>query len=114
MGRWLLNEGRLNFLFISSGLGAAVNVALNLLLIPRYGGMGAAVATVISYAMAGLFACFLYRPAWRNGWMMIKALLVPFRSLVHLVKRGGGKGGSGAGRGSGAVGTNENDNGYDE
>ena len=62
--------------------GAVVNVALNLVLIPRYGGMGAAVATVISYAVAGLFACFLYRPTWRNGWMMVKALLVPFRACA--------------------------------
>lgn len=88
MSRWLLNEGKLTFLFISSGLGAIVNVGLNLYLIPRYGGMGAAVATVISYATAGLFACFLYRPTWRTGWMMIKALFVPFRSLAGLVRKG--------------------------
>ena len=105
MSRWLLNEGRLNFLFISNGLGAAVNIALNLFLIPRYGGMGAAVATVISYAFAGLFACFLYRPARRNGWMMIKALLIPFRALAHMVKKGGE---------NGAGGNNENGNGHDE
>jgi len=109
MSRWLLNEGKLVFLFISSGLGAIINVTLNLLLIPRYGGMGAAVATVISYAVAGLFACFLYRPTWRSGWMMVKALLVPFRSLAHIVKRAGGKGGDGAGRDSGAeAGPDEN------
>ena len=88
MSRWLLNEGKLTFLFISSSLGAIVNVALNLYLIPRHGGMGAAVATVISYAIAGLFSCFLYRPTWHTGWMMIKALLVPFRSLAGLVRRG--------------------------
>jgi PST family polysaccharide transporter len=84
MHRWLLNEGRLLFLFLSSGLGAVANVTLNIFLIPRYGIMGAAVATVISYALAGLLACFLYRPAWRNGWMMIKALFVPLRSLARL------------------------------
>jgi PST family polysaccharide transporter len=88
MSRWLLNEGKLTFMFISSGVGAVVNVALNLFLIPRYGGMGAAVATVISYAFAGLIACFFYRPTWGSGWMMVKALLVPFRSLALLVKRG--------------------------
>jgi hypothetical protein len=53
--------------------------------------MGAAVATVISYAVAGLFACFLFRPTWRNGWMMVMALMVPFRSLAFLVRRGGDK-----------------------
>lgn len=113
MSRWLLNEGKLNFLFISGGLGAIVNVALNLFLIPRYGGMGAAVATVISYAIAGLFACFLYRPTWRNGWMMIKALLVPFRSLAYLVKRGGGRGEGGAGNGRDDAGESEGGTGMD-
>jgi PST family polysaccharide transporter len=92
MSRWLLNEGELSFLFISSGLGATVNVALNLYLIPRHGGMGAAVATVISYAMAGLFACFLYGPARRNGWMMVKALFAPIRSLALLVRKAGAGG----------------------
>ncbi len=118
MSRWLINEGKLNFLFISSGLGAVVNVALNLVMIPRYGGMGAAVATVISYAIAGLFSCFLYRPTWSNGWMMIKALLIPFRALAHMAKRGGGKSNGGAGRDSGADNgpgeISEIDNGHDE
>jgi hypothetical protein len=78
--------------------------------------MGAAVATVISYAIAGLFACFLYRPTWRSGWMMIKALLVPFRSLAYLVNRGGGKGegGAGNGRDGGAGRNNVNVDGKDE
>jgi O-antigen/teichoic acid export membrane protein len=92
MHRWLINEGRLIFLFLSSGLGAVVNVGLNLYLIPEYGGMGAAVATVISYALASLFACFLWRPAWNNGWMMVKALFVPLRALARLATgRSGGE-----------------------
>jgi PST family polysaccharide transporter len=33
-----------------------VNVLLNLVLIPKYSAMGAAIATVISYATAGVFA----------------------------------------------------------
>jgi PST family polysaccharide transporter len=87
MHRWLLNEGRLIFLFLSSGLGAVVNIVLNIYLIPRYSGMGAAVSTVISYAIASLFVCFLYRPAWHNGGMMIKAIFVPVRSLARLAGR---------------------------
>jgi PST family polysaccharide transporter len=97
MSRWLLNEGRLVFMFASSGLGAVLNVALNLWLIPAHGGMGAAVATVISYAAASLLACFLYRPTWRNGWMMVKALLVPFRAVYGLARRGGGADENGSG-----------------
>lgn len=87
LGQWLLNEGLLHFLFISNGLGAAANVALNLYLIPRYGGMGAAVATVISYACASHVACLFYRPARRQGWLMTKALFVPLRAAAALLRR---------------------------
>jgi PST family polysaccharide transporter len=87
MSRWLLNENELKFLFISNGMGAAVNVLMNLWLIPLYGGMGAAIATVVSYACAGQVSCFLYRPTWKPGWMMLKATFVPLRAAAHLIGR---------------------------
>jgi PST family polysaccharide transporter len=87
LGRWLLNEGEMRFLFISNGLGAAVNILLNLVLIPLYGGMGAALATVVSYACAGLFSCFLYRSTRQSGWMITKAIFVPFRALAGILRR---------------------------
>jgi O-antigen/teichoic acid export membrane protein len=40
---------RTQFNWVVTGAAAAVNVALNLLLIPRYGMMGAAVATIAAY-----------------------------------------------------------------
>ena len=49
--------------------GLAVNVALNLLLIPRWGGIGAACATVVSYWLAAHGTCFLLpwlRPTGRE------------------------------------------------
>lgn len=58
-------------------LGCALNIALNYLLIPRYGGMGAAVASVISYWFAAHGACFLFRPLRRTGAMLTRALLCP-------------------------------------
>jgi PST family polysaccharide transporter len=36
--------------------GAVINVVMNLYLIPRYAAMGAAIATVVSYAISGVFA----------------------------------------------------------
>ena len=36
--------------------GAVINVAMNLYLIPRYSAMGAAIATVVSYAISSVFA----------------------------------------------------------
>ena len=40
---------RTQFNWVVTGLGAAANFALNVLLIPRYGMMGAAIATVAAY-----------------------------------------------------------------
>jgi O-antigen/teichoic acid export membrane protein len=42
---------RTQFNWVITGLAAAVNIALNLTLIPPYGMMGAAVATVVAYAV---------------------------------------------------------------
>jgi PST family polysaccharide transporter len=79
LSRWLLAEDLLRFSLVTHVAGALVNVALNLLLIPRYGAIGAAVATVISYACAGWLALFLAPRTRPIGWMMARALLLPFR-----------------------------------
>jgi O-antigen/teichoic acid export membrane protein len=70
-----MNWTRLNFSTIL--LGALLNVALNFLLIPRYGGIGAAVASCLSYWFAAHGACFLYKPLFRTGRMLGKAMLYP-------------------------------------
>jgi len=88
LGRWLLNEGLLHFLFVSNSVGAAANVVLNLFLIPAYGGVGAAIATVISYAAAGYVACFLTPGTREAGRMLSLALVVPARAVIRLVRGG--------------------------
>ncbi len=87
LGRWFITEDLLSFAFISNGLGALVNVLLNLVLIPRYAATGAAVATVISYASAGYFACFVHPKTREAAWMMSRALAVPVRALAALLRR---------------------------
>jgi PST family polysaccharide transporter len=93
LGRWFITENLLEFAFISNGLGAIANVVLNLILIPRYGGMGAAVATVISYAAAGYLACFIHPKTREAAAMMSRALIVPLRALAAVL-RARGKGGA--------------------
>lgn len=63
--------------FVTLALGAALNVLLNLYLIPRYGGMGAAIASCISYWFAAHGACFLYRPLHKTAGMLTKAIFYP-------------------------------------
>ena len=54
-GRWFIVEGRQILSMQRTALGAVVNVALNFVLIPRFGPIGAAWATVISYSVSDLF-----------------------------------------------------------
>lgn len=89
--QWLMAENLTRFSFLTTSLGAITNVILNFILIPNYQGNGAALATVISYAVASHVACILYPPMFGTGWMLTKALFIPFRvrqNLVYLSKLG--------------------------
>jgi len=62
---------------ISVGIGAAVNILLNALFIPRYGTMGAVAATCFSYWFAVHGSCLLLPPLRKTGGMITKALIFP-------------------------------------
>jgi PST family polysaccharide transporter len=53
---WNVSENLLTLAFYRTLVGAVTNVLLNLVLIPKYSAMGAAIATVVSYGIAGVFA----------------------------------------------------------
>jgi PST family polysaccharide transporter len=59
--QWFVAENRQILSFQRTLLGAVVNVILNLILIPPFGPIGAAVATVIAYAMAAFLADLLQK-----------------------------------------------------
>jgi len=63
--------------FFTVALGCVVNVVLNYLLIPAYGGMGAVIASCIAYWTAAHGACFVYKPLHKTGFMLTKALVFP-------------------------------------
>ncbi|HEY9770028.1 MAG TPA: flippase [Coleofasciculaceae cyanobacterium] len=77
--KWLIVENFTRFNFATTILGAITNVWLNFVLIPIYGGVGAAIATVIAYAVSSHVACFIYPKMFNCGWMLTKALFVPLR-----------------------------------
>jgi PST family polysaccharide transporter len=80
--KWFVTEDLLKFL-IWRQLGAAtLNIALNLLLIPLYGGVGAAVATVIAYSFAYYLSCFTSRKTTSAGQWMTEAIVWPLRRLT--------------------------------
>jgi PST family polysaccharide transporter len=71
---WIATEELTKFAFVASSLGAVLNILLNWWLIPLYGAVGAAVATVISYGFTDYVMCFIYPPARPMGWVMTKAM----------------------------------------
>jgi O-antigen/teichoic acid export membrane protein len=77
-GRWLVAQNYTRFAMVAAMLGALVNVGLNLLLLPDYGGVGAAWATLV--------ACLIWKPVRIAAVQMMKALVVPFR-LRRVINR---------------------------
>ncbi len=70
-------EGLLVQSMLATLLGAAVNVGLNLLLIPRFAGLGAAVATLVSYGVSAYGSSFLLAALRPLGLLQTRALLLP-------------------------------------
>lgn len=78
-GQWLVHQGHGAFYLASTLSGAALNVGLNLVMIPRWGALGAAVATLISYAAAAWLSSYFHPPSRRTASQLALALLLPFR-----------------------------------
>ena len=70
-----MNWTRLYLVIVA--LGAVLNVGLNYVLIPRYGGMGAVIASLVSYWFVAHGSCFLFKPLRKTGAMLTKALVYP-------------------------------------
>lgn len=77
--QWLMAENLTQLSFACTFLGTVINIALNFWLIPQSGGVGAAIATVISYAVSSYFTCIVYPRMFDTAWMLTKALFVPLR-----------------------------------
>ena len=80
--KWFLAENRQMLSFQRTALGAVVNVILNFLLIPDFGPIGAAIATVVSYATAA----FLFDVAQQETRQMF-AMKVRSLNLVASLAR---------------------------
>jgi len=87
LSKWLIAENLFVFSFVTHTSGAVVNILLNLILIPQLGGIGAAIATLISYATASYFSLFLNSKTWDMAMMMTKALIVPIRNINSLITK---------------------------
>ncbi|WP_172891195.1 flippase [Dolichospermum compactum] len=84
MSNWIVAEGLQKLNLYAKLIGLCANIMLNLLLIPLYQGIGAAIATLISASIANYF-CFLFWEKTReNAILTTKALFLPLRLLTLL------------------------------
>ncbi|WP_235871346.1 flippase [Shimia sediminis] len=90
--KWLLAEGFFWGSAMINMTGAVTNIVLNLLLIPRYGAEGAAVATVLSYTLAPLLLAPLVPGLRPVAAMQLKAIAWPRRVFWPEGRTGAGTG----------------------
>lgn len=79
---WVL-ESLNQLTLIGTVAGALMNIGLNFLLIPAYGAMGAAVATLIAYAFAAWAMGFIFKQGRRTALLQTKALFLPLRAWQY-------------------------------
>jgi len=79
--QYLIAENYTKISFYRTFIGAIVNVVLNIIMIPKYGINGAAIATLVSYFVS-VFSIVLIPKTYKNSILMLKSL-----SLVGGPKR---------------------------
>jgi len=80
--QYLITENFTKLSFFRTLIGMVFNVILNLLLIPKYGIIGAAYATLISYSVV-VFSIILFPQTRKQFFMMVRSLL--FVNLINQV-----------------------------
>jgi PST family polysaccharide transporter len=84
LGNSLIAANLQRFFLWPTALGAAVNVALNIYLIPRWGAMGAAWATVAAYWTCWILALTPFRATREILWVGLR-LVAPVTALALMV-----------------------------
>jgi PST family polysaccharide transporter len=72
--RWLIAEDLLKYSFYTSVIGMSLNVLLNFILIPVYGALGAAIATLLSYFMSSCGSLFFFTSTRPFGRLMLTGI----------------------------------------
>jgi len=79
VNRWLLIEGALVATFCVQAVGAVTNIGFNFWLIPQYGVIGAAIATVLSALVGGYVILLLHPRLYPMGKILSRSFCLPLR-----------------------------------
>ena len=80
-GKWLINENLSKQALNRNLAGVVINILLNYFLIKNFGIIGAAYATLISYAIAGFFYDIFSKKLRNNFYLKLNAFFLVFRLL---------------------------------
>jgi O-antigen/teichoic acid export membrane protein len=75
-GIWMINESQFKFVMVANIIAGAINILLNYLWLPKFGIMGAAYATLISYSFTYFLSNIFYKPAHEVFVMQLKSLFL--------------------------------------
>lgn len=82
---WMLSEGKQKYIWRISLYGALMNIVLNYGLIPIWGSIGAAIASVISQIFINIIIGFLIKDLTRSNYLMIAGF--KFSTLKGIISK---------------------------
>lgn len=83
---WFLAEKKQKYLVLLGGLGALLNVVLNLVLIPLLGGMGAGIATLVTAIITNVVLCLIIKSTRRTVLLLFSSMNP--KVILSLIKSG--------------------------
>lgn len=81
-GAFILTENLVKFSLITMLIGTIVNIGLNYLWIPRYGGQGAVVATIISFFVSIYLVDIFYARTRQNVLLQVKSIITFYKIKI--------------------------------
>ena len=86
---WILAEGKQKYLWMINLSGATLNILLNTLMIPYWGAMGAALASLLTQFFTNVITGIIIRPISYNNYLMLKSLnpMVLWRLATSVMKK---------------------------
>ena len=74
-GKWMIMEGKQKYLMIFGIIGLMMNIALNMILIPKYKSMGATIASIISQITTNYLLLFFFKDTRAIAKIQSKAIV---------------------------------------
>lgn len=87
LSKWILIHDVTRASLLTHGLGSLTNIVANLLLIPKMGGLGAAIASLLGYMVSSYLALFAWKPTIPAAIHFTRSLVAPWRTLDTLTRK---------------------------